>query len=214
MGLMVSREPLPDEELLSRARYEADAAAAREMVQVVFERNHRKVAAWCLRFTGDRESAADLAQDVFLKAYSALASFEGKSKFSTWLYTIARNHCFNHLKSARNQATEVDEEVLTTVGDESSLDQFEAIENRQSWEAFRVLVREVLSEDERRAMVLHYVEELPLATVTRILALDNPSGAKAQIVSAKRKLHRALSRLKARRAREGERSGFRLPGVE
>lgn len=210
----MSNDPVSDEELLSRARNAGDAAAGRNMVQEVFERHHRRVAAWCLRFTGDRDSAADLAQDVFLKAYTALGSFEGKSKFSTWLYTITRNHCFNYLKSARNQATEVDEEVLTTLGDESSMDRFEEIEKEQGLAAFRALVNEVLSDTERQAMVLHYVEELSMADVTRILALDNRSGAKAQIVSAKRKLQRALTRLKARRQREGEGLGFPFSGAE
>ncbi len=205
---MPNRDHLPDEELLSRARNESDTAASRVLVQELFSRHHRKVAAWCLRFTGDRERAADLAQDVFLKAYTSLGSFEGKSKFSTWLYTITRNHCFNHLKSARNCTTEVDAEELARIGDESSLDIFEEIENRESRLAFRALVREVLSDTERRAMVLHYVEELPMATVTRVLALNNPSGAKAQIVSAKRKLQKALARWRARQERRGEASGF------
>ncbi len=208
---MPNRDHLPDEELLSRARDETDPAASRSMVQELFSRHHRKVAAWCLRFTGDRESAADLAQDVFLKAYTALGSFEGKSKFSTWLYTITRNHCFNHLKSARNSATEVDEEELARIGDESSMDIFERIENRESQLAIRALVREVLSDTERRAMVLHYVDELPMATVTRMLALSNPSGAKAQIVSAKRKLQKALARWRAREERLGEASSLPFP---
>ncbi len=205
---------LPDEELLSRARSETDAAASRSMVQEVFSRHHRKVAAWCLRFTGDRESAADLAQDVFLKAYTALGTFEGKSKFSTWLYTITRNHCFNHLKSARNQANEVDEEELARLGDASSLNLFEEIETRESRLAFRALVNQVLSDTERRAMVLHYVEELPMATVTRMLALNNPSGAKAHIVSAKRKLQKALARWRARQERLGETPAFPFPGAQ
>jgi len=60
----------------------------------------------------------------------------------------------------------------------------------------RDLVRDSLSETEARVMTLHYAEELPLDAVTRLLKLDNASGAKAYIVSAKRKLARAVARWK------------------
>jgi len=60
----------------------------------------------------------------------------------------------------------------------------------------RDLVRDSLSEVEARVMTLHYAEELPLDAVTRLLKLDNTSGAKAYIVSAKRKLTRAVARWK------------------
>jgi len=52
------------------------------------------------------------------------------------------------------------------------------------------------SATEARVMTLHYAEELPLDAVTQLLKLDNASGAKAYIVSAKRKLARAVSRWK------------------
>jgi len=60
-----------------------------------FRRHHVKVARWCLSVTGDRESAADLAQENLRKAYQNLSYFKGQSKFSTWLYSITRNHCLN-----------------------------------------------------------------------------------------------------------------------
>jgi len=55
-----------------------------------------------------------------------------------------------------------------------------------------------LDETERRVFILHYGDDMPLASVTRVLRLDNPSGAKAYIVSARRKLARAVRRLRAR----------------
>ena len=51
------------------------------------------------RLTGDNEIVEDIAQDVFLKAYKSLDSFQGKSSFYTWLYRIAINTSFNHIKS-------------------------------------------------------------------------------------------------------------------
>ena len=51
---------------------------------------------------------------------------------------------------------------------------------------------------ERRVFVLHYGDGMPLDAITRLLRLDNASGAKAYIVSARRKIVKATSRLKAR----------------
>lgn len=58
----------------------------------------------------------------------------------------------------------------------------------------RRLMRDELDETEQRVMVMHYGEELSLDAVTRALGLENASGAKAFIVSARRKLQRALER--------------------
>ena len=51
------------------------------------------------KMTGDRDSADDIAQEVFLKVFRSLHQFKRDSKFSTWLYRIAMNTIFSHLKS-------------------------------------------------------------------------------------------------------------------
>ena len=68
-----------------------------------------------------------------------------------------------------------------------------AMERRQSEDLVRRLMRETLDDTESRVLTLHYVHEMPLASVTRLLRLTNTSGAKAHIVSARRKLARALA---------------------
>ena len=60
-----------------RKRTDADRDA---LIDELFGRHYERVARWCLRFAGDREQAADLAQDVFLKAYRHLDSFRGASR--------------------------------------------------------------------------------------------------------------------------------------
>ena len=65
----------------------------------------------------------------------------------------------------------------------------------------RELIAGELSDVETQVMTLHYVDELPLDQVTRLLSLDNASGAKAYIVSARRKLSAALARLNAKERR-------------
>ena len=193
-------DPLSDEELVSRYRAHAGSVAADALWTELFERHHRRVALWCLRLTGDREAAADLAQEIFIKAFKNLDSFRGESKFSTWLYSIARNHCFNEVKSRAARPEQAGELALAGLIDGSPNPQSQ-LERDISAGVVRELLEGSLTDVESQVMTLHYGEDLPLDAVSRLLNLDNASGAKAYIVSAKRKLARAVERLKAREQR-------------
>jgi RNA polymerase sigma-70 factor (ECF subfamily) len=184
-----------DEELIARARAETDAEAQSAALDKLFRRYHSRIALWCLRITGDREKAADLAQEVLLKVYRNLDSFRGDAKFSTWLYSVTRNHCFNQLQSRA-----VRREHLTDPleDDFPAVDRFDLqMERGQQLRQMRELLHETLDEVELQVMTLHYGEEMPLETVTRLLQLRNATGAKAYIVSARRKLKTAVARKEA-----------------
>ena len=66
----------------------------------------------------NREQAEDLTQEIFVKAYFALSSFEGQSAFYTWLYRIASNHCLDHLRKKRPQQISIDK----SAANESEID--------------------------------------------------------------------------------------------
>lgn len=197
----MSLEQLPDEELIAQYRSATETSQRSQYVNELFRRNYAKVARWCLRFTADRESAADLAQEIFAKAYQNLSSFQGQSKFSTWLYAIVRNHCLNAVRASSRQATELQvddgEEVLLQIAD-SAPNPHSVAEQAAAAELLRKLLSEALDETEKIVFTLHYGEDVPLDSITRWLRLENQSGAKAYIVSAKRKLARSLQQWKAR----------------
>jgi RNA polymerase sigma-70 factor (ECF subfamily) len=189
-------EPLSDEELVSKYRAQAGSPEAGCWLNELFQRHHGRVALWCLRLGGDRESAADLAQEVFLKAFRYLDTFRGDSKFSTWLYSIARNHCFNEAKSRAARPQTAGDPALIDFADLAP-DVHTQLERASAAQDLRQLLETSLTGLESRVMTLHYVEELSLDTITRLLGLNNASGAKAYIVSAKRKLAREIERRKA-----------------
>jgi RNA polymerase sigma-70 factor, ECF subfamily len=192
--------PLSDEELISRWRTLADTPEARPLINDLFQRHHARVALWCLRLTGDRESAADLAQEVFIKAFASLPNFRGDAKFSTWLYTIARNHCYNQIRARAMSPERIGEPLMADLAEDRE-GPHEQLERERSSRVFTDLVQQTLTELESQVMTLHYVEDLPLDAVTRVLKLENRSGAKSYVVSARRKLARAVERLKAREQR-------------
>ena len=194
---------LSDEELIDRYRTKANVQRD-EFLNQLFDRHRTRVAAWCYRMTGDVEAATDLAQDVFLKALQSLESFQGQSKFTTWLYSITRNHCMDALRSRASTPVIAGEAALERVEDLQASELLSTMERRQAEDVVRQLMRESLDETEAKVMTLHYVHEVPLDAVTRLLKLTNASGAKAYVVSARRKLARAITEW---RERTGGRKG-------
>ena len=185
---------LTDEALLAQAK-QRSGAERDELVNELFARHYERVARWCFRCTGDRESAADLAQDVFLKAHRHLDSFKGTSRFSTWLYAIVRNESLDRLRRTAPQFEP--EGALVDVRDEAMpLD--ELVEASERGERLQQFLSTTLEHVERTVFALHYGQDVPLDAITRLLRLSNASGAKAYIVSARRKLAKATARLRAR----------------
>ncbi len=189
-------ESLSDEELVLRYR----ETGKQIFLDELFGRYYSRVGAWCLRTTGDRESAADLAQEVFVKAYRNMESFRGTSKFGTWLYAISRNHCFNALRARAARPAEAGSEALEPLASSGFDDAYTLLEKQGDAALLKRLMNESLDEVEMRVMALHYMDELPLDAITRTLRLGNASGAKAHIVSARRKLAAAFARWKGQSA--------------
>jgi RNA polymerase sigma-70 factor (ECF subfamily) len=185
---------LTDEELVEKYRRAATSAEGELFLNQLFERHHARVATWCYRMTGDIDSAADMAQEVFLRAFQSMDSFRSNCKFSTWLYSIARNRCVDEIRGRAARPSEATSIVLEEVADFRSEQALQALVRRESTRALRRLIQEALDETEAKVMTLHYVDELPLDSITRLLGLENPSGAKAYVVSARRKLQRTVER--------------------
>lgn len=190
-------EQLTDEQLVERCRESSDADR-RAAANVLFARHYERVGRWCFRFSGDRETAADMAQEVFAKAYKHLGSFQGTSKFTTWLYAIVRNESLNSIKARSFEPaasdSDVDENLLASSGLEAA---DTAYEREETARLVRDVINHSLDQTEQAVFTMHYGDDVPLDAITRLLGLSNASGAKAFIVSARRKLARAAIRLRA-----------------
>ncbi len=75
----------------------ADRAAWGELVQ----RYQDRLFGVCLRMVGDRDTAADLTQDAFVKVIQGLDSWDGRSRLSTWMIRVTMNVCLSHLRAAK-----------------------------------------------------------------------------------------------------------------
>lgn len=86
------------------------------------ERYSKKVYGLCYRILRDQEEAKDMTQEVFVRVYTKHKSFKGKSSVYTWIYRIALNMCFSHLKKRKAATVPFDEVegVLSTRRDNSA----------------------------------------------------------------------------------------------
>ena len=189
-------ESLTDEEVmlvLCGSNPAAGEHLCERLFSELFHRYHARVTAWCFRFTRNRSRALDLAQEVFFRAYRHRGGFRGDSRFSTWLYAIARNHCLSSIKKIPDPV-DAGEIVPVRLRDWSTTPPDITIERKQRHREMWRVIHDTLEPTEARVMALHYGFELPLAAITQKLALTNPSGAKAYVVNARRKLDRVIKR--------------------
>lgn len=187
-----SPETLTDEELMFVLR-DSDAREGESVFAELFQRYQSRVVRWCFRVTRNRSRALDLGQEVFFKAFRHRRSFRGDSRFSTWLYAIARNHCLSSLKKIADPA-DSGESVPPRLRDLTTMPPDLLIERSQRHREILRIIGATLEPLEAQVMALHYGFDVPLAVITKQLALRNPSGAKAYVVNARRKLNIVVRR--------------------
>ena len=129
--------------------------------------------------SGDEMLTDDLAQETFIKAYVGIRSFKGMSSFGTWLYRIAYNEFYNHIRKHHEEHVE----DITRMGEVSTADS-DAID--ASMTVQEALMR--LGDNERVAITLFYIEDQPLKQVAKIMQM--PEG------SVKSLIHRGKGKMR------------------
>jgi RNA polymerase sigma-70 factor (ECF subfamily) len=141
-----------------------------------------------LRFTKNREDAEEVSQDIFIKAYRALADFRGASKFSTWLYTIVNTTCITFLRKKRLEIHSLDNEKVFEVADSQDSGMRANLVEQKSRVSMVNNAIKMLSTDDAEVITLFYKGEQTLEEIAQILGIEANT--------AKVRLHRARTRLK------------------
>lgn len=187
----VARE---DEHLLVEAAKSGDVAAFEELVS----RYERKIFRLTMNITGNREDAEDAMQDAFLKSYSHLKTFQGDSRFYTWLVRIAANEALMRLRKRRPNQFSLDEPIAS---DEDLIprelqDWGPGPEQRFAQTEMREILSSVIEElepDYRLVFVLRDIEELSTEDTASALGISVPA-VKSRLLRARLKLRNKLNR--------------------
>src|ERR671916_1299851 len=99
-------EPQPIDDIIQRC-LGGDQAAWESIVRL----HWRKVFNIAYKFVGKHDEAEDLTQDVFLKIFKSLNTFDRRANFQTWLISVSRNLCIDHYRSVRKERETIDRSV-------------------------------------------------------------------------------------------------------
>lgn len=160
-----------------------DVEAFRELV----ERHQRRVFLFVRNLVWHAPDAEDLVQEVFVSAFRKLDSFDSeRSQFSTWLLTIARNRCLNHLQRpsvATSFPSEFDIEARTA-------QPVDAVLSRELHARLDAAL-EILPLEQRTAFVLAEIQELPYSEIAFIEEVELGT-VKSRVSRAKQRLREML----------------------
>jgi len=196
MGAPVKPHEHPEDAVLVRKAQEGDVDAFERLVREY----QQMIYALCRRLTGAHQSADDLAQETFIKAYFALSRFDSRWPVYPWLRKIAVNTSLNYLK-ARNRERPLPQDALPVRGADpppaQDLPQAR-LEQAEFEEKFRKSV-ESLPEEQKSVFVLRFYDGLSYEEISR--TLDVPHGTvMSRLNRARRKLKALLADSLERRA--------------
>jgi RNA polymerase sigma-70 factor (ECF subfamily) len=153
----------------------------------------RRVYSLCLRMTGNTAEAEDLTQDIFLKIFKSLHTFDRRANFQTWLVSVSRNLCIDHYRSVRKERETIDRDVdageLTPAAPGQTA--YQALEQRDRVDLLRKAMAE-LPPTLREAVVKRDIQELSYQEIAdqlniSVKTVENHMGKALKIMRAQLK---------------------------
>jgi RNA polymerase sigma-70 factor (ECF subfamily) len=165
----------PDAELTAHAR-----AGNLEAFEELIRRHSRLVYRALTAILGNQDHAQDAMQDVMLSAYEHIAGFQSRSKFSTWLVSIARNKAIEYLRKRKNEVS-LDESVFGEDQDFRPRELRDWVDNPEqaySRQEIQQLIEKgimALPAKYRTVVMLRDIEHLSIEEIARQLGLSVPA---------------------------------------
>jgi RNA polymerase sigma-70 factor (ECF subfamily) len=163
--------------------------------ELIVSQYWRKVFNVAYKFVGKHDAAEDLTQDIFLKIFKSLDTFDRRANFQTWLISVSRNLCIDHYRSVRKERETIDRDVDANQLSPTSHDPgpIAALEQRDRV----VLLRRALAElprTLRTAVLMRDIQEMSYQEIAATLGL--PEGTvKSRINRGRTELARHVKRL-------------------
>src|ERR671911_2936002 len=197
-------QPVTPDNLIERC-LSGDQVAWEQIVK----QYRRKVFNVAYKFVGKHEEAEDLTQDIFIKIFKALGTFDRRANFQTWIVSISRNLCIDHYRSVRKErqtiARDVDSNDLQPASSERG--PYAAAEHQDLRELLRIALGK-LPTTLRTAVVLRDLQELSYQEIADRLNL--PEGTvKSRINRGRIELAHQLRRLQEKQPVRPRKRGAR-----
>lgn len=159
--------------------------------ETLYNRYADKVYRQCLSMTQDSEKAQDFTHDIFLKVFDKLDAFQQRSRFSTWIYSVAYNYCADQIRLSRRLNT-------TTLDDELEQRVSEPQETVMSEESIQLVKRAIenLSSDDQQLLRLKYEDKVSIEEIARTYNLSI-SAVKMRLKRSRAKIQQFYTRRQA-----------------
>jgi RNA polymerase sigma-70 factor (ECF subfamily) len=189
---MAGAEQLPIDALIQRC-LDGDQAAWDAIVR----QHWRKVFNIAYKFVGRHDEAEDLTQDVFLKIFKSLNTFDRRANFQTWLFSVSRNLCIDHYRAVRKERQTINRDVDTSelAPASTGTSQLAALEQRDRVELLRAAL-DRLAPTLRAAVMMRDIQELTYQEIATSLRL--PEGTvKSRINRGRTELARQIQKVRS-----------------
>ena len=150
---------------------------------ILFKRYSAKVYARCISMLKNEAIAQDAVQDVFIKVLTSLSKFNGKSKFSSWLYSITYNYCIDHIRRNKNKTSIPLDNLLDLEAQGDNIDDKILMETKFSQ---LKVVMDVLPEKDKAVLLMKYQDGMSIKDICHNTDRSE-SAVKMQIKRAKQR---------------------------
>lgn len=172
-----------------------------EALEEIYRRYYRPMLMFIVRLVQNRDLAEDLVQETFLRIYNNRHSWQPRSKFSSWLYRIARNLCIDEKRRYWNRLVHMDSQMTSTLNNESNTSFLERVEDigSDARDTFATKIDEEtikrainqLSDEQREVIILNKYQGLSYIEIAEILNAT-PESIKQRAYRAHLKLRQIL----------------------
>jgi len=174
---------------LVRSVLRGDQSAFQQLV----ERYQDFVFTICVRVLKSREEAEEIAQDVFIKVYATLGSFEQRSKFSSWLYTVAYRTALDRARRRKLAITSIDsDDSFLQLMDDISAGPEKQLQQRELQQQLQWAIHQLPAQD-ATIITLFYLQEKSVQEIANICGLTG-SNVKTKLFRLRERLRKILSK--------------------
>ncbi|MDG1570776.1 sigma-70 family RNA polymerase sigma factor [Robiginitalea sp. M366] len=178
-----SYDHLADEDLVAEIVRSRNAL----LFGVLYDRYAQRIYNKCYGFARSEAEAQDLTQDVFLHLFLKLPSFKGRSRFSTWVYSLTYNFCVNYVNRDKHRKMADKQVREAEIGDEAAYPEVDEAEILQMRSDKLARAMAALEADDRAILLLKYQDEASVKDIQELMDLGE-SAVKMRLKRARAKL--------------------------